>query len=161
MLSISPYFACAQQDFAMQPCSQPESKQFNFWIGEQDLKWGENGKGRNVIERTLDGCVIVEKFDGTPAMQLKGMSVSTFNSRLGKWQQTWVDNQGGYLDFIGEFVDSKMILQRKAMIYNQKVRQRMVWYDISHDSLMWHWERSGDDGETWEVMWQIKYTRRK
>src|SRR5579859_2093331 len=47
-------------------------------------------------------------------MHLRGMSVSTFVTRAGKWKQIWVDNKGGYLDFVGECKDGKMILSREA-----------------------------------------------
>ena len=40
-------------------------------------------------------------------MPLRGLSVSLFNARSGKWQQTWVDNEGAYLDFVGEFKDGR------------------------------------------------------
>lgn len=142
------------------PCSQPETKQFDFWIGDWNLEWS-NGKGRNVITKTLDGCVVLENFDGTPAMPLRGMSVSTYNARLGKWQQTWVDNEGGYLDFTGEYKDSKMVFQRTATINGKQMLQRMVWYDIMKDSLQWNWERSEDAGKSWTVLWKIKYTRKQ
>ena len=142
------------------PCTQPEAQQFDFWVGEWDLVWGDGDRGRNVIEKTLDGCVILENFDGTPASPLRGMSVSTYNPRLGRWQQTWVDNQGGYLDFTGGYEDARMVLQRTATAADGRhVLQRMVWYDITGDSLQWHWESSRDDGATWDVLWSIRYTR--
>lgn len=94
--------ASAQESTKEQPCNTPEARQFDFWIGEWNLTWGDEGKGTNIITSTLGGCVILENFDGTPSITLKGMSVSTFNARSGKWEQTWVDNQGGYLDFTGE-----------------------------------------------------------
>jgi hypothetical protein len=143
------------------PCSQSEARQFDFWIGEWVLEWGDGNRGRNVIRKALDGCVIEENFDGTPAIPLRGMSVSTYNAGLKKWQQTWVDNQGGYLDFRGEFKDSKMVLERKARLNGREVLQRMVWYDIAGDGLYWNWERSEDEGRTWKVLWKIKYTRKK
>jgi hypothetical protein len=142
-------------------CSQPEVKQFDFWVGEWDLEWANGGKGRNVIEKTLGGCVVQENFDGSPASPLRGLSVSSYNAGSRKWQQTWVDNQGGYLDFVGEFKDSKMVLQRSATINGKEVLQRMVWYDITKDGLLWNWERSEDKGKTWTVLWKIKYTRKK
>lgn len=142
------------------PCSQAEVLQFDFWVGEWDLAWGDNATGRNVIEKTLDGCVIVENFDGSPGTPLRGMSVSTYNARQGQWQQTWVDNQGSYLDFTGGYEGARMVLQRTATAADGRhVLQRMVWFDISGDSLRWHWENSRDDGATWDVLWAIRYTR--
>ena len=143
------------------PCTQAESKQFDFWVGEWSLRWGKDGKGVNIITRALNDCVITENFDGTPAIPLKGMSVSTFNARLNKWQQTWVDNQGGYLDFVGEYRDGQMVLQRKATVGGKEILQRMVWHNITKDQLDWNWERSDDDGKTWKIVWQINYTRKK
>src|SRR5437868_5595914 len=98
------------------PCSRPEQKQFDFWVGEWKLTWpGEKGEpqhGTNSIRRVLDGCVVEENFSGGTAMPLRGRSVSTFDARAGKWKQTWVDNEGGYLDFVGEFKNGMMILGR-------------------------------------------------
>ena len=67
---------------------------------------------------------------------------------------------GGYLDFLGEFVDGKMILSRGAVRPDgTPVIQRMVWYNITRDELDWNWEASMDSGTSWEVNWQIHYRR--
>jgi hypothetical protein len=138
---------------------QAEARQFDFWLGEWDLTWGEGERGTNHISLILDGMVIQEEFDG-PSISLKGLSVSTFNTRLGQWQQTWVDNSGGYLDFSGGFADGKMILSREADVEGKPIMQRMVFYNIAEDELDWNWERSGDGGETWQLVWHIHYQRR-
>ena len=93
-------------------------------------------------------------------MPLRGISVSTFDV-TGKWKQTWVDNEGSYLDFIGEFKDGQMILQREATQPNGiKLLQRMVWKNIAANELDWSWEASRDGGKTWQVQWPIHYKRR-
>ena len=148
------------------PCSEPQQRQFDFWIGEWDLTWpaqnaGEIGRGTNRIKRVLDGCIVEENFDGGTSMHLRGMSVSTFETRSGKWKQTWVDNEGGYLDFVGEFKDGQMILQREAMNPDgTKVFQRMVYKNITPAEFDWSWERSQDGGKTWQVLWPIHYRRK-
>jgi hypothetical protein len=48
-------------------------------------------------------------------MHLRGQSVSIFDASPRKWKQTWVDNEGAYLDFVGEFKDGQMVLAREAM----------------------------------------------
>jgi hypothetical protein len=142
------------------PCELPEARQLDFWVGEWDLTWGDEGRGTNVITVDYDGCVIIEHFDGNPTMALRGLSTSVYNVRRGRWQQTWVDNQGGYLDFVGGLEGDRMILSRKAEQDGQAFLQRMVWYNISESELDWNWERSLDDGATWETLWQIHYVRR-
>ena len=146
------------------PCAAAEQKQLDFWVGEWDLTWpgtkaGETGHGTNSIQRIMDGCVVQENFSGL-AQHLRGTSVSIFDATAGKWKQTWVDNEGGYLDFTGEFKDGQMILQREATgPSGTKFLQRMVWKNISLNEFDWSWESSHDNGKTWQVQWPIHYRR--
>ena len=135
-----------------------EERQFDFWLGAWDAAWGDDQHGRNLITSVLNGHVILENFDGRPGIDFAGMSVSVFNQRSGKWQQTWVDSEAGYLDFVGEFTGGEMILQRTAEVDGKRFQQRMVWYNLEHDQFDWNWERS-DDGVTWQTLWKIHYTR--
>jgi hypothetical protein len=136
----------------------PGEREFDFWLGVWDVAWREGGKGTNTITSILDGRVIQENFDGSPGTLLRGMSVSVHEN--GVWKQTWVDNNGSYLDFVGEFHDGKMDLRRRAALDGKPIIQRMVWYNIAQDELDWNWERSDDEGKTWTVLWQIHYRRR-
>jgi len=91
-------------------------------------------------------------------VHLRGMSVSIFDTRAGKWKQTWVD---AYLDFVGEFKDGQMILARDAVrVDGTKVIQRMVFKNISRNEFDWSWEASKDGGKTWEVQWPIHDKRK-
>lgn len=139
------------------PTLPAEARQFDFWVGTWDLTW-EGGKGTNTITAILDSAVIQEDFEGG---DFKGKSVSVFNRHTQKWQQTWVDNAGGYLDFVGGFEDGKMIFKRTATRDGVAFLQRMIWYNIQKDALDWNWERSDDGGKTWKVLWQIHYARKK
>jgi hypothetical protein len=168
LLSVS--FAPAQQPGSTapppDPCAAPEQKQLDFWVGEWDLTWpgakeGEVAHGTNSIKRVLDSCVVEENFSSGDTMHLRGMSVSLFDVRAGKWKQTWVDSQGGYLDFVGEFKDGQMILWRDAPRPDgTKVMQRMVFKNITPNEFDWSWEASKDGGKTWQVNWPIHYKRK-
>ena len=154
------YFAISLEAQNTKPCTTDEGRQFDFWIGEWDASW-EGGKGVNNVSKILDGCVIFEEFDASFSSKLVGKSVSVYNPRAGNWQQTWVDNSGGYLDFIGKWEEDKMILSRSVDIKGVITMQRMIWYNISQDKFDWNWEKSTDNGKTWTVSWKINYTRRK
>ena len=125
--------------------------EFDFWVGEWDASWGDDGRGRNTVSRELDGRVVFERFDSP---ELRGMSVSTLCAD-GVWRQTWVDSDGNYLDFEGGRHGDGMELRRSrdGQIF------RMRWHDIQPDRFRWDWERSDDGGETWETLWPIVYTR--
>ena len=152
---------------APNPCVAKQQQQLDFWVGAWDLTWpgakpGEVQRGTNTIRRLLDGCVVEEDFSGGDEMHLRGKSVSIFDTRAGKWKQTWVDNEGGYLDFVGEFMDGQMILGREAARPDgAKSLQRMVFKNISQDEFDWSWELSKDGGKSWQVVWPIHYQRRK
>jgi hypothetical protein len=168
LLSLAVSSVAAQQSGQAappNPCLAPEQKQLEFWVGEWDLTWpgataGETGHGTNSIKRIMDGCVVQENFSAL-AQPLRGTSVSTFDATTHKWKQTWVDNEGGYLDFTGEFKDGQMILWREATgPEGAKFLQRMVWKNISANEFDWSWEASQDNGKTWQVKWPIHYKRK-
>jgi len=134
---------------------QPE-RQFDFWLGEWDAVW-EGGSGTNRVEMGFNGKVVQENFN---APDLIGMSVSVYDLERQLWCQTWVDNSGSYLDFTGKFENEKMILTRDAIVKGEIYKQRMVWYNIQSNDFDWNWERSDYGGKTWQIKWQIKYTRK-
>ena len=136
--------------------TNPET-QFDFWLGEWDVTWGEDGKGKNHILRIMDDKIIQENFS---APDLIGMSVSSYDPERNLWCQTWVDNNGSYLDFTGGFENDRMILSRDAMVRGEACKQRMVWFNIDANQFDWNWERSDDGGHSWRALWQIKYTRK-
>jgi hypothetical protein len=155
-----------QAPAAPNPCAAGEQRQFDFWVGEWDASWpgkeGEVQHGTNSIKRVLDNCVVEENFSAGTDGHLRGKSVSIFDTRAGRWKQTWVDNEGGYLDFVGGFKDGQMILSREfSQQDGTHVQQRMVWKNISADEFNWSWESSKDGGKTWQVQWPIRYKRRK
>ena len=80
------------------PCSRPEFRQFDFWIGEWEA-YGVNGKkgGDSKISLILDSCIILEEWTSAGVQQglrYAGKSFNTWNAAAQQWQQTWVDNTG-------------------------------------------------------------------
>ncbi|HZR57130.1 MAG TPA: DUF1579 family protein [Terriglobales bacterium] len=148
------------------PCTDDQQKQFDFWIGEWDLTWpganaGEVDHGTNTIQRVMDGCVVQESFSGGDSMHLRGMSVSTYVPQSNAWKQTWVDNEGGYLDLVGGYKDGQMILSRESKTpAGTAIHMRMVFKNISKNEFDWSWEKSIDDGKSWQVVWPIHYKRK-
>jgi hypothetical protein len=148
-------------DQGSSPCDTAEAHQFDFWLGEWDITWGMTGKGKNSVRKILGGCAIEETFDGTETIPLIGRSLTVFSAQFARWNQTWVDNQGSYLMFIGEWDedDQRMVLERDDLIAGKHIKQRMVWHHITPVSLDWSWEKSEDGGITWAAEWEIHYQR--
>lgn len=143
------------------PCSGPEYRQFDFWLGEWDAVWSDTGKGHNTVTQELGLCVIEENFSTDGDSPFIGRSLSMYDSRTDQWRQTWVDNTGAYLDFEGGQVADSMILSREAVDKAGKTSyQRMVWYNIETDAFDWSWQKSTDGGTVWQEQWGIQYTRK-
>lgn len=152
--------AASTTDTSQLPCSSPEASQFDFWVGDWQLAWGDTLGGTNHVTKPLGGCVIQEQFSSNGTAGLKGMSFSVYDPKAHQWQQTWVDNSGGYMVFTGGFADGKMTLSRKWTTRDGKpVIQRMVYSDITSDTFVWDWQASTDDGATWKTNWHIQYRR--
>lgn len=135
-----------------------------FWIGEWALTWdnadGTKGKGTNRIEKILDGKVIQENFQDTNGF--KGTSISVYSPQNKSWHQAWADNQGGYFDLLGSTDGDKRMFQTKMRESgDNKIIQRMVFYEITRDAFKWDWEMSADNGNTWTLQWRIFYGRVK
>jgi hypothetical protein len=138
-----------------------DGTELEFWLGSWEATW-EGGHGTNRLTRVLDGRVIHERFEeapGDPDGTLIGESWSVFDASRALWRQTWVDNQGGYLDLVGERVDGCFAFARSALELGPDVRQRMVFRDVDADGFRWTWELSRDGGHMWAVRWEIAYRR--
>jgi hypothetical protein len=135
------------------------SQDLDFWVGEWDARW-EAGTGTNVVTSELDGTVVLERFDGRPGTTLRGISVSVFDRAAERWRQTWVDSEGGYLDFVGGVGDDGVFELRHEKRSNDGsvVPFRMRFVDVTAEAFTWLWERGEPDG-AWSVEWRIDYTR--
>lgn len=135
------------------------SAALDFWIGDWAISW-PGGHGTNKISRSLGGRVVEEVFASeSGGGSFDGRSLSVLDVADGRWRQTWVDDAGSYLDFVGVEVDGRISFQRSATVQGKPVLQRMVWLDVTADGFRWEWQSSTDAGATWKVMWPLDYRR--
>jgi hypothetical protein len=144
-------------------CDSPESRKLDFWVGNWELTYLQDGKAaksRNRITKILDGCAILEEFSGAPGTKLDGRSYSTYDRATKRWKQTWVDNTASYLEFDGATVDGDMAFVRSVTKDGKTTHQRMVFREVKPESLTWLWQ-SSPDGKAWATQWEIGYQRLK
>ena len=140
-----------------------DGTELDFWLGEWDCAW-DGGHGTNRLTRILGDRVVLEEFEAAPDADgtggLQGRSWSVFEGERRLWRQTWVDDQGSYLDLVGDIVDGCFAFVRASPERGPAARQRMVFRDVQADRFRWTWESSPDDGATWVTRWEIRYRRR-
>jgi len=170
MKKLLALFVCSISFFVVQsqvPCSKPEYRQFDFWIGEWEA-YATNGKkgGDSKISLMLDSCTILEEWTSTGlqnGLRFAGKSYNMYNAAQKKWQQYWVDNTGNITRYFnGHYEEGKMIVQTD----NEKVNdtlwqiQKMTFYNLSADKVRQHGETSNDNGKTWTTSFDLEYRRK-
>ena len=148
--SASPDAACASEGHAG----------FDLWVGEWDVfpNGSETQVATSRIERLSGGCTIRETW--MPFRGEGGISISVLNHASGRWEQTWVGNDGKRVDFTGGSVDGVMVLNgywddiagpgRDALI-------RMRYTPMEDGSVRQHGEASTDHGLSWQTSFDFIY----
>ena len=142
------------------PCSAPEYRQFDFWLGEWDVTTPD-GKpaGRNSVTRPLGACVIQEHWKGVGGMS--GESYNIYDRSTQRWHQTWVSDRGALLLLDGGLVDGNMVLQgAERTVQGKPTRDRITWTPKGPDEVHQVWEVSNDGGKSWSVQFHGVYKRR-
>jgi hypothetical protein len=139
------------QDPAPPPptCDGPEHRQFDFWIGDWRVENPDGAVlGSNRIESVLNGCVLLESWQGSSGAA--GKSFNMYDRRIGKWRQTWVDGAGGRLDLVGALVDGRMVLSGTTPGRDGgELSHEISWERLDGGAVKQHWRVSTDGGETW------------
>ena len=144
------------------PCAyQPESRQFDFWIGEWDVQVpGMTVPATSRIELVEDRCIIAEYYENGP---YAGRSLNVYDTATKKWRQFWVDNKGGVSHYEGEFKDGKMVYlnDNAGTPGGPPAIGRMTFWSEGPDEVRQYVEQSTDGGKTWTVAFNGTYKRRK
>lgn len=142
------------------PCSAPEHRQFDFWLGHW-TSYTEDGKkqGSNRIEKMMGQCMIQGHWISAKG-RYRGSSFNFYDPANKQWHQTWVDNNGGSLRMDGGLVGGSMQLAGKPMsAKGENVIDRITWTPMQDGRVRQHWQASSDDGETWADVYD-GYTQR-
>jgi tetratricopeptide (TPR) repeat protein len=142
------------------PCSAPEYRQFDFWLGNWEVRDpAGNVVGHNDVTLHLDGCMLMESW--TSGAGHAGMSMNYFEPTDGSWNQIFLDNTGApssWPPLKGKLVDGTMVLSSPAGV---TPHTRWTWSKTGDGRVRQMAEQLGDDGKTWSVIWDSYYGRVK
>ena len=143
------------------PCSTPEYRQFDFWLGRWEVTSPKGqAQGTNEITREMGDCVLHEHWVGSQGGS--GESFNTYDRTRGVWHQTWVDAQGTLLLLEGGLRGPDMVMEGELPGAGGKpVRQRITWSPKPGGEVHQHWETSPDRGTTWATAFYGIYRRAK
>ncbi|MEO7310190.1 MAG: hypothetical protein ABIX01_07335 [Chitinophagaceae bacterium] len=166
LITVTALFIYLASD-AQKPCSRPEYRQFDFWLGEWEA-FGINGKkaGDSKITMILDSCIILEEWTSASVSQglrYAGKSFNTYNAATKQWQQTWVDNFGGSNEYLlGKFENNQIVFLSSPFPFKKDTMaiRRLSFTNLSPIKLRQYGEISKDNGVTWATEYDLEYRRR-
>lgn|SRR5882724_310085 len=147
------------------PCTYtPENRQFDFWVGEWNVVATEGGQpvGTSRIERILNDCVVLENWSSA-GHPYQGKSYNTYNTRLKRWEQFWVDNSQGMVHFYGELKGAVMDYYTDEVPQSNgtKLKRHLEFIPMGPDKVRQVSHGSTDGGKTWQPEYDFTYNRSK
>lgn len=153
------------------PCrTAPETRQFDFWIGDWDVTPWQQPPGPNVmylgsnrVEAILEHCVLLENWVAGPrgGNGGAGKSINFWDTNRRQWRQVWVADGGSSLDYAGSFTDGAMRFEGWTLAPNGgRVLQRLTFFPVSKDTVRQLFETSSDSGKTWQAGFDGRYVRK-
>ncbi|MEW6013915.1 MAG: tetratricopeptide repeat protein [Candidatus Zixiibacteriota bacterium] len=146
-------------DSAMSPCEyNPQCRVFDFWVGDWEVRTTSGGvAGHNRIEKTLDGCLLIENWESVSGGT--GKSVNYYDPSVGKWVQNWVDSRGNVIHYVGGMEEGSM----KFEGYNyapdgSRERSRMSFTPMEEGKVRQLIEQSTDEGKSWYIWFEGIYS---
>ncbi|MGH7130066.1 MAG: hypothetical protein ACREIV_15955 [Planctomycetaceae bacterium] len=138
-------------------CDAVEHHQFDFWIGEWEVRSPEGElAGHNSIRRIAGSCGLLEDWHGADGSA--GMSINAWDAGRGAWTQRWV-GAGSILWIEGKFDGERMTLSGPRRTRRGEVLDRITWTPLADGGVRQHWEVSADGGRSWTDLFVGVYFR--
>ena len=144
---------------AAAPCSSPAQRELDFWLGEWDVRDGNETVATSRIERAEQGCVVRETYvqmDG-----YSGTSLTFHDPVLKRWRQTWVDSTGSVGEFIGAFSEGAMRFTGETHRADGARIHRKMRLVPDAGKVRQVSEASRDGGATWSPHYDFVYVAKK
>jgi hypothetical protein len=146
-------------------CTTAEHGQFDFWVGDWEVRPAAPGKGpagRSRIERVLNGCAIHERFTAEPRegkSPYQGSSYSSWDPRERRWRQAYVDTNGRATAFLGGSNGVGMILWAWEQAPAGPYMRRMEVVPQPDGTVRQTGFVSIDNGGSWRMVYDLIYRR--
>jgi len=147
----------AQPSAPPPPCSRPEYRQFDFWLGDWDVfDAGEAKPSMRIrVEKILDGCALRESYrDDSGKM---GESYNIWDASRKVWHQTWVTNRGQLLMVDARMQDGSMVFDGPIPAGNGPPDRIRVVFKPEAGGVRQTAETSPDGGKTWRPLFDMTF----
>jgi len=165
---------------AAAPCSSAHAREFDFWLGDWEIRqkilradgsWLEL-PARTSVSSTLDGCALIEHWRGEVQFfwegmekpeRIEGLSVRSWDAGKQRWSIHWMDTRSPQFGepYVGSFRAGRGEFFREFESGGEKRVGRISFSDIGPDSVDWSLAISRDGRKTWQPVWTMEMRRPK
>jgi hypothetical protein len=151
----------AKLDKIALPCkAAPEFRQFDFWIGEWDVKTQQGGiAGSSSVQLILGQCIIFENW--TSGAGSSGKSFNIYDVSDKQWHQTWVSDKGVFTHYKGGLKEGSMVVVADTVVGGKKTLAKMTFSKLPNGDVRQFGENSVDEGKTWTPSFDLIYSKKK
>jgi hypothetical protein len=142
--------------------SSLESRQLDYWLGDWSVgSLGSSGGGSSTVSLSLDQCLFVERWDGGKGHA--GENVFAYSPDDKTWRALFADNEGRVHIFVdgtvtsgsAEFHGPSRGPNGEAFLNRVKIVR------VSPDKVQQIWDKSTDNGATWNTVFSGDYSRKR
>lgn len=144
-------------------CSAPAFRQFDFWVGEWDVRNPDSEIiGHNAIRRVAGGCALLESWEGAGGST--GVSINTYDVKRERWTQRWV-GAGATLWLEGNLEERqdgiRMVLTgtEARSTPRGEVNDRISWTPLDDGRVLQVWEVQPASGGDWAEIFRGMYSK--
>ncbi|MCI0490807.1 MAG: hypothetical protein L0229_29800 [Blastocatellia bacterium] len=142
-----------QADNKTEPCQSPESKAFDFMLGE----WQEPETGHSLkVKKILKGCAIQEFWSGA----FEAILLRSYDAARQKWFLTFLSDSPMHQVWEGRKENGQWRFYREWTLNGTPIISRTFWTLLSEGQMDKIVEQSRDNGKTWKLHDRASYRRR-
>jgi hypothetical protein len=137
-----------------------ESRQLDYWLGNWKISApGSSGDARSAITLSLDKCLVVENWAGGRGHT--GQNVFGYSADDKSWYGMFADNEGRVHIFTsGKVAAGSAKFEGTSHGSNgESVLNRVKVTRLNPNTIEQTWEKSSDNGTTWNVVFRGEYSR--
>lgn len=160
------------QDFPVSSALPPESRAFDFWIGEWDVNlrvrqddasWRDTHRATAKIYPVLGGKAVLELWSEDRPGGIEGYSLRYFDTARDEWV-LWLNwpgaNRSGSSSLSGTFRHGRgEFFGTSRSQGGEETISRYTFSDVTPTSLRWDDAFSSDGGRTWTNSWIMEFSR--
>ncbi len=136
------------------------NRKLDYWLGNWKISSvGSPGNARSTVTLSLDKCLVVENWDGGEGHD--GRNIFGYSADDKSWYGMFADNEGHVHVFTsGKVADGKAEFEGISRGPNgETILNRLKVIRLSPNKVEQTWEKSGDNGTTWNVVFRGEYSR--